>query len=157
MPIVAAFKAKVFFMMRSSKSWLPKLRPDQPPKVVGDRRGRMLVPAPMLVARALRRVPPGRLITAELLRNRLARAAHADLTCPMTTGIFLSIIAGATEEELANGHPAVAPYWRVVRKDGSLPGKFPIRAGVQSAHLRAEGHRITRGYVSGVDEALVRR
>lgn len=144
-------------MMRSTKSWLPKLRPDQRPKVVRDRRGRMLVPAPMLVARALRRVPSGRLITAELLRHRLARAAHVDLTCPMTTGIFLSIIAGATEEELANGRPPVAPYWRVVRPDGSLPEKFPIRAGVQSAHLRAEGHRIARGHVTGVEQALVRR
>lgn len=144
-------------MMRSSKSWLPKLRPDQRPKIVRDPRGRMLVPAPMLVAGALRRVPSGRLITAELLRARLARAARADLTCPMTTGIFLSIIAGATEEALAHGHRAVAPYWRVVRKDGSLPEKFPIRAGVQSAHLRAEGHRIARGRVSDVDQALVRR
>lgn len=144
-------------MMRSTKSWLPKLRPDQQPKVVRDRRGRMLVPAPMLVAKALRRVPSGRLITAEQLRERLARAARVDLTCPMTTGIFLSIIAGAAEEEIAAGRRPVAPYWRVVRSDGSLPEKFPVRRGVQSAHLRAEGHRIARGRVADVERALVNR
>ncbi len=144
-------------MMRSTKSWLPKLRPDQQPKVVPDRRGRMLVPTPMLVARAVRRVPIGRLITAEVLRARLARSARVDLTCPMTTGIFLNIIAGAAEEELARGHRPVAPYWRVVRRDGSLPERFPIRTGLHAAHLRAEGHRLARGRVTGVELALVRR
>ncbi len=144
-------------MMRSTKSWLPKLRSDQQPKVVRDRRGRMLVPTPMLVARAVRRVPNGRLITAERLRARLARAARVDLACPMTTGIFLSIIAGAAEEALANGDLPVAPYWRVVQPDGSLPEKFPVRAGAQAAHLRAEGHRLMRGRVADVERALVRR
>jgi hypothetical protein len=143
--------------MRSPKPWAPKLRPDQQPKIVHDRRGRMLVPAPMLVARALRRVATGRLITAAQLRDRLAREADADLTCPLTTGIFLSIIAGATEEALASGRRAVAPYWRVVDPDGSLPPKFPPGPRAQASHLRAEGHRIVRGRVADVDRALVRR
>jgi len=144
-------------MMRSTKSWLPKLRPDQQPKVVRDRRGRMLVPTPMQVAQALRRVPAGRVITAEQVRMRLARAAGVDLTCPMTTGIFLSIIAGAAEEEIARGHRPVAPYWRVVQADGSLPAKFPIRPGAHARHLRSEGHRIARGRVVDLERALVRR
>ena len=144
-------------MMRSRTSWLPKLRPDQRAKIVRDPRGRMLVPTPMLVAQALRRVPAGRLITAEQLRGRLSRSAHADLTCPMTTGIFLNIIAGAAEEALASGTRPVAPYWRVVRPDGSLPPKFPIAVGVQSAHLRDEGHQVMRGRVVEIGRALVRR
>jgi hypothetical protein len=39
-------------MMRSTTSWLPKLRPDARPKIVPDRRGRMLVPTPMIPAGA---------------------------------------------------------------------------------------------------------
>jgi hypothetical protein len=142
-------------MMRSTTSWLPKLRPDARPKIVPDRRGRMLVPTPMLVAREVRTVPKGRLITPIQLRDRLARAARADLTCPMTTGIFLNIIAGAAEESIGAGHRPVAPYWRVVGPDGSLPEKFPVPAGAQAAHLRIEGHRVERGQVAGFGRAIV--
>jgi len=144
--------------MRSRTPWRLKLHPEQSPQVVPDRRGTMLVPTPLLVARALRRVPAGRLITPAQLRQRLARAAGADLTCPMTTGIFLSIIAGATEEAIAEGQSPVAPYWRVVDEKGRLPPKFPPGLSRQAAHLRKEGHRVSRDYrVPDVDAALVRR
>jgi hypothetical protein len=117
----------------------------------------MLVPTPLLVARALRRVPAGRLITAAQLRTRLARRAGADFTCPMTTGIFLNIIAGATEEALAEGRPPLAPYWRVVDERGGLPPKFPPGQARQAAHLRTEGHRLGRdGRVADVAGTLVR-
>jgi hypothetical protein len=118
----------------------------------------MLVPTPLLVARALRRVPAGRLITPAQLRHRLARAAGADLTCPMTTGIFLNIIAGATEEAIAEDKPPLAPYWRVVDERGRLPPKFPPGTNRQAAHLRKEGHRVSRDHrVPDVDAVLVRR
>jgi hypothetical protein len=132
--------------MRSRTPWKLKLHPEQLPKVVSDHRGRMLVPTPLLVARALRRIPVGRLITPAQLRARLARTAGADFTCPLTTGLFLNIIAGATEEALAEGKPPLAPYWRVVDDRGCLPVKFPPGRARQAAHLRAEGHRVSRDY-----------
>jgi hypothetical protein len=144
--------------MRSRTPWKLKLHPEQLPKVVADSRGRMLVPTPLLVARALRRVPAGRLITPAQLRARLARTARADFTCPLTTGIFLSIIAGATEEALAEGKPPLAPYWRVVDDEGCLPAKFPPGQARQAAHLRAEGHRVSRDHrIVALATALVRR
>ena len=145
-------------VMRSRTPWRLKLRPEQAPHLVNDPRGRMLIPTPLLVAKVLRRVPRGRLITAAGLRARLARQSGADFTCPMTTGIFLNILAGATEEALADGRRAVAPDWRVVGQDGRLPPKFPPGRARQAAHLRMEGHQVTRdGLVSGVDAVLVRR
>lgn len=141
--------------MRSRTPWHWKLRPEQLPQVIPDSRGRMLIPTPMLVARALRRVPRGRLITPAILRARLARAAGADFACPMTTGIFLNIVAGATEEGIAAGQPPLAPYWRVVDDRGGLPPKFPPGRGRQATHLRAEGHRVSRAY--RVDPAAVVR
>jgi len=143
--------------MRSRTPWRLKLHPEQVPKVVPDRRGRMLVPTPLLVAGALRRVPRGRLITPAALRTRLARRAGADFTCPMTTGIFLNILAGATEEALADGRRAVAPYWRVVDEQGFLPSKFPPGRARQAAHLRTEGHGITSAWlVRNVEAVLLR-
>jgi hypothetical protein len=133
-------------MLRSRTSWLPKLRPDQKPKLVADPmgRGRMLIPSPLLVAREISRVRKGRVITAATLRERLARRAGADRTCPLTTGIFLSIVAGAAEEQLAAGKRPVAPYWRVVAEGGILNPKLPPGAVRQAVHLRAEGHRVRK-------------
>jgi hypothetical protein len=144
--------------MRSRTPWRLKLHPEQIPKVVPDRRGEMLVPTPLQVAGALRRVPHGRLITAAALRDRLARKAGADFTCPMTMGIFLNILAGATEEALDERRSAIAPYWRVVDERGNLPPKFPPGRARQAAHLRAEGHRITSAWrVRDVETALIRK
>jgi hypothetical protein len=145
-------------VMRSRTPWTTKLRPDFEPQVIGDRRGRMLVPTPLLVAGELRRVPRGRLITPALLRDRLARRAGADFTCPMTTGIFLNILAGATEEAIAQGRRPVAPYWRVVDPTGRLPPKFPPGVARQAVHLREEGHSVSReGSVRDAEKKLLRR
>jgi hypothetical protein len=118
----------------------------------------MLVPTPTLVAAELRRVPRGRLITAAVLRSRLAQRAGADLTCPMTTGIFLNIIAGASEEAIAEGRRPVAPYWRVVDESGRMPPKFPPGPARQAEHLRREGHSVSRdGRVLHIEAKLLRR
>lgn len=145
-------------VMRSRTPWMLKLRPDPQPSVVSGPSGRMLVPTPLLLARALRRVPRGRLIAPSRLRARLARAAGADVTSPMTSGMFLSILAGAAEEALAAGRPPVAPYWRVVDDRGRLPPKLPPGRACQAARLRAEGHRVSRDFrVANAAAALVRR
>ena len=144
--------------MRSRTPWAAKLHPACEAQIVAERRGRMLVPTPLLVAAELKRVPRRRLITPALLRERLARRTGADLTCPMTTGIFLNILAGAAEEAIAEGRRPVAPYWRVVDDAGRLPPKFPPGRARQAAHLRSEGHSVTRdGRVRDVASSLMRR
>jgi len=145
-------------VMRSRTPWASKLHPAFEPQVVPDRRGHMLVPTPLLLAAELRRVPRGRLITPAILRARLARRAGADFTCPMTTGIFLNILAGAAEEALAAGRRPVAPYWRVVDDAGRLPPKFPPGQARQAAHLRAEGHSVSRDWrVRDLAECALKR
>ncbi len=130
--------------MSSTASWVAKLRPDMEPKIVDDRRTgtRMLVPTPMLLAAEIRQVLRGRLVTPRRLRQRLAERAGAETACPMTTGICLSIVAGAAEEQIAAGRRPVAPYWRVVEEDGSLRAKNPAGPRAQARHLRAEGHAV---------------
>jgi alkylated DNA nucleotide flippase Atl1 len=103
----------------------------------------MLVPTPLLVAEEVRKVRKGRVVTPRDLRQRLAARNGADSTCPMTTGIFLSIIAGAAEEQLAAGKRPVAPYWRVVGEDGRLNPKWPPGPARQAERLRREGHQIS--------------
>ena len=135
-------------MMRpkAGVSWTAKLRPEQEPKLVkdGSKGGTMLIPTPLLIAEQLRRVRRGQLITAATLRERLAEKFGADRTCPLTTGIFLSIVAGAAEEQIAAGERPVAPYWRVVDERGRLNPKFPPGTDRQAMHLRGEGHVVKR-------------
>jgi hypothetical protein len=131
-------------MKRSSVPWTAKLRPDMKHVVAPDPKGRgqMLLPTPALVAREISTIPAGALLTFPVLRTRLAQRYRAHFTCPLMTGIFFNIIAGAAEEQLAAGQPPLAPYWRVVLDNGSLSPKTPAGPDRQAEHLRHEGHII---------------
>jgi len=110
--------------------------------------GTMLIAHPLEVDALIRRVPKGRLVTVGQLRERLARRHSADCTCPLTTGIFVRIAAEAAEEDRRAGKKRIAPYWRVVREDGSLNEKYPGGTAGQARKLRAEGFAIAAGKAS---------
>lgn len=126
---------------KPGRPWATKLRPEMKPEVVPDPRnpGRLLLPTPILVAEEIATLPRGSFATMSELRARLARRHDADRTCPLMTGIFFNIVAGATEDDLAAGRTPLAPYWRVVRDDGTLSPKTPDGPERQAEHLRKEG------------------
>ena len=90
----------------------------------------------------VRTVRKGKLVTVDQLRECLAAQFNVDSTCPMTMGIFLVIVAQAAEEDLQEGKKRIAPYWRVIKADGSLNPKFPAGVEIQAARLKSEGHII---------------
>ena len=98
--------------------------------------GRMLIASPIEIGKIVRRIPEGSVLSLLQLREMLARKFHADYTCPMTTGIFLRILAEAAEEE---GDTTDCPYWRVVRADGRLIDKLPGGDAGQAKRLGREG------------------
>jgi hypothetical protein len=93
----------------------------------------------------MRKAKKGKLITTSQLRDYLAAQAGADSACPMTTGMFLRVVAEAAEEAVRAGKKRVTPYWRTIRDDGGLNDKFPGGAAAQAAKLRSEGFSIERG------------
>ena len=135
---------------KSRKTWREKLERVQDPRVVQvpprmQRRfgtGTMLIPRPLDVDSLIRKIPRGRLATQSQIRARLAKDCGADVTCPITTGIFVRIAAEAANEDMESGKKRVTPYWRVVRDDGSLNEKFPGGIRAQSLLLKKEGHKI---------------
>jgi alkylated DNA nucleotide flippase Atl1 len=139
--------------MKTRTSWREKMENPNLPKVVPIPPGRqkrwgtgnMLVPSPREVEEVIRATPKGRVTTVSFIRDTLAKRHLADVTCPMTTGIFLRIAAEAAEEESRAGKARITPYWRVVKDDGSLNPKFPGGVEFQAEKLRAEGHTIVRG------------
>ena len=139
--------------LAEGKTWRGKLLEDHPnhgklvrlsPKLQ-ERFGAktMLIPRPLDLDALVRKIRKGKLITQTQLRERLARDAGADCGCPLTTGIFLKIVAEAAEEDLRAGKVRVAPFWRVVRENGGMNEKFPGGAESQARRLREEGHTIT--------------
>jgi len=120
-------------------------------------KGTMLIPTPKLVDALIRKVPKGKLVTVSELRRRLAADFAADVTCPLTTGIFVRIAAEAAEEDRANGRARVTPYWRVVKDDGSLNPKFPGGLDNQARYLRDEGFTLNRNRKTPRVEEFERR
>jgi alkylated DNA nucleotide flippase Atl1 len=136
--------------MKTRKSWREKLEKAQEAKVVAIPpsmqkqlgKGTMLIPKPLDVDAMIRKVPRGKVITLTQLREKLARAAGADVTCAMVAGMFVRISAEAAAEDMRAGKSRVTPYWRVIRDDGSLLEKLPGGPVEQARHLEAEGHTI---------------
>ena len=133
----------------SRTSWREKIDKPQdvkivkvPPKMSRFGSGTMLIPTPKLIDAMIRMVPKGKLVTVSELRRKLARDFRTDVTCPLTTGIFVRIAAEAAEEDRANGKKRIAPYWRVIKDDGSMNPKFPGGPAQQSRYLRAEGFEV---------------
>jgi hypothetical protein len=104
--------------------------------------GKMLIPKPLDIDALINQVPKGKLATVIQIKDKLARDANANCCCPLTTGIFLRIVAETAEEDLKKGKKGITPYWRVLRADGSLNGRFPGGVQSQAARLKEEGHII---------------
>jgi alkylated DNA nucleotide flippase Atl1 len=119
---------------------------DTPPKMRNrTSQGRMLIPEPLKMDALIRTIKKGKLVTIPQLMDRLAKVAGADCACPMTTGIFLRIVAETAEEDLREGRKRITPYWRVLKKGGLLNPKYPGGVQAQAARLQEEGHGIQPG------------
>jgi hypothetical protein len=137
---------------KSSRSWREKLEKEMRPKIVDvpDKwaekigHGKMLVPSPLLIDETIRKIPKGRLATVNILRDRLANTFHADMTCPLTTGIFLNIAANTAEEDKLKGKKQITPYWRVLKTNSTLNAKLPGGTELQSSYLQTEGFEIIK-------------
>jgi alkylated DNA nucleotide flippase Atl1 len=140
-------------MAKLKKSWREKLADDKDlPKVVKitpdmSQRwgtGTVVIPAPREVNEIMRSVPRGKLITINIIRERLAKKHGATIGCPITTGIFAGIAARAAEEDAAEGKKNITPYWRTLRVGGTLNEKYPGGVEAQAKRLKEEGHTIEK-------------
>jgi hypothetical protein len=104
--------------------------------------GTCVIPAPMEVDELMRRVPRGKLTTIDEMRKALARRHHADIACPITTGIFSWIAAHAAAEAAAQGKKRTTAYWRTLKAGGELNPKYPGGVVELKRKLAAEGHKI---------------
>ena len=121
-------------MPRKPTDWRKRFAAAKPPHVVmlhtdfaGVKAGAsMLISSPADIATYLARIPRGETRTIARLRNELARKAGAEAMCPVTTAIFLRVVAETSLRDLDEGKrlDQVVPFWRVVTPDSKVAQKL---------------------------------
>ena len=90
----------------------------------------------------MKRVPKGKLMTINQIREALASRHGATIACPIVTGISARMVAGAAGDEEDAGRKRVTPYWRTLKSGGELNEKYPGGCDAQRERLEAEGHTV---------------
>lgn len=99
---------------------------------------KMLIVPPLAYDEIMRSIPEGKIITANIIRDYLAKTHNADYTCALTAGIFMNIAANAAKERGCSE----TPYWRTLKTDGELNAKYPDGIEGQKLLLEKEGHTV---------------
>lgn len=120
--------------MAKKKTWLDKLNQSKQPHTVtlekafaGVPAGSILfIPSPKLIDEYIQLIGFGNRIDIKMMRVDLASKHNADYTCPVTTGIFLRIVAEANYEKLQQGQSVeeITPFWRVIEPNSALAKKL---------------------------------
>lgn len=140
---------------KSKPSWTSKLLASKPPAVktlqapfaemaVGTR---MLVASPALLDEFIRTLLPGQVVTVRDLRDELATRHRAEHTCPVSTGIFLRVVAEAAWEQHQAGAPlaSITPFWRVIDPGSELAAKLACGPDFIRERILAEQKRGRKG------------
>jgi alkylated DNA nucleotide flippase Atl1 len=104
--------------------------------------GTVVIPAPIEVDEIMRKVPRGKVITINKIRDILAKKHGATIGCPITTGIFAWVAAYAAVEATTEGKKNITPYWRTLKTGGVINEKYPGGTNAQKKLLEKEGHKI---------------
>ena len=95
----------------------------------GIKRGEMmLVATPQMVDAYIREIPHGQSRSLPDLRADLAEAEGCDGTCPMSTSIFVRMVAEAALEDLSGGKTVaeISPFWRVITSDDKIAKRLNL-------------------------------
>lgn len=138
---------------RKKKTWHEKLEtgkeikivdiPNDWAKTMGH--GKMVILTPKIINNYIKTIPKGHLTTINHIRDKYAAEYNVDTTCPITTGIFVWISAGAAEEDRVDGIKNITPYWRVLKEGGKLNPKYPGGVKHHALLLEKEGFKIEKG------------
>jgi hypothetical protein len=130
------------------KSWTEKRNVNKDPKVIYLEESfsdipagsLMLVATPALVDDYIRKIPKGKMVDMKTLRKDLAADFHADNSCPLSTGIFVRIVAEAAFEQFSSGKDLndITPFWRVIPPGSKMASKLTFGEDFLKAQLKAE-------------------
>ena len=120
--------------MAKKKTWLEKLNEKKQAKIKRiefdfadiPAGSNMFIATPKLIDQYIKEIRFGKRIDSKTLRKDLALEHNADYTCPVTTGIFLRIVAEANYEKWQQGEALeeITPFWRVIEPNSALAKKL---------------------------------
>lgn len=120
--------------MTKKKTWTEKLEEEKAPQVKRLEKdfadmtagGMMLIATPKIIEEYIKNIGSGKTLSLKTMRKDLALEHQADYTCPVTTGIFLRIVAEANYEKWTQGRPidSITPFWRVINPKSALAEKL---------------------------------
>ncbi len=87
---------------------------------------KMLIATPSIINEYVNNTPNGSHSTLKVMREDLALDYSADKTCPVTSSIFLRIVAEKAYEEYTNGKPIneITPFWRLIGPKDPIASKL---------------------------------
>ena len=120
--------------MAKKKTWLEKLNENKEPKIKRididfadiPAGSNMFIATPKIIDQYVKEIGFGKRVDLKTMRKDLALEHIADYTCPVTTGIFLRIVAEANYEKLQLGKSVeeITPFWRVIDPKSTLAQKL---------------------------------
>jgi hypothetical protein len=117
----------------SKKSWIDKMDHDHSVVKVLDKDfadmkagSIMYISNPRTIDAYIRNIPKGKSVDLKTMRKDLAIEHDAEVTCPITTGIFLRIVAEAANEQFQQGKSLnkITPIWRVINPKMTIATKL---------------------------------
>ena len=134
-------------MAKQNKTWHEKLDNGKEPFVGTMNRtvsgvpagGLMLIPTPRQVDDYIRKIPKGTSKSPQEMGMDLAKAAKADITCPMCVGIFTRISAEAAHEDMVAGILDVTPFWRIIPPKATVRKKLTFGEAIVDQLRKEEG------------------
>jgi hypothetical protein len=139
-------------MASHKKTWAEKmLAPNAPSVQVLDKPfagfapgSKMLIATPLIVRDFIGAVAPGTVTTMVEMRQELASRHRADMTCPLTAGIFTRIVTEAALDEMRAGKDVsmITPFWRLIDPKSPLAKKISCGPEFVTAQRRAEQQNV---------------
>lgn len=134
--------------MAKKKTWVDKLNEVRQPRIKRvdfdfadiPAGSDMFIATPGIIDRYIRAIDHGRRVDVKTMRKDLALEHNADHTCPVTTGIFLRIVAEASYEAWQQGISVeeITPFWRVIDPDSALARKLTFGQAFLVEQIRRE-------------------
>jgi hypothetical protein len=135
-------------VMYKRKSWKEKMLDGREPQIKKTVKNfadipagsTMLIATPRLVDDYLRHIPKGKTSSIPVMRRDLAAHYGAEYTCPITSGIFLRIVAEAAYEDYRSTKKirGIAPFWRIVDPKSTFADKLSFGKNFLKKMQRAE-------------------
>ncbi len=106
--------------------------------------GRILLPAPSDIYEIMKSIPEGTIITIDQIGEILKEHYKVDVVDLVRLGLFAKICAHASQEKRKLDHSVFFPFWRTLKRDGSLNPNYPGGIAIQKRLLEREGHLVVK-------------